>query len=245
MKLTRVTLATASSVLVLATLAACGSDPADQSTAQGTGPVATQDGPGGGQLPGASGKVAAISGRTAQVQNDMTGQVAVSWDGDTTFTREVDATLADVEVGSCVMVTSDDDAGATDVTATSVRILATCEAPSGMPTDRPSGMPTDRPSDGAVRGFGTAGEVTAVSSSGFTVSGRDDAEVGVTVTGDTTYTTTATGTSSAMAVGVCVSAQGDTDDTGALTASSINVSQPVHGDCTGGFMVRGAAGAAS
>ena len=114
MNLTRVTLATASSVLVLATLAACGSD--SGSTAAGGAPEGGQAGPGsqadgrpGGGMPGASGEVAAVSGTTAQVQSQASGQVAVSWTGDTTFTQQVDATLADVTVGSCVVVTSADD----------------------------------------------------------------------------------------------------------------------------------------
>ena len=248
MKHTRVTLATASSVLLLAALAACaGSDPADQSSAGG--PVTSQAGvgPGDGRFPGASGRVAAISGRTAQVQSDVSGQVAVSWNDDTTFTRQVDATRADVALGSCVMVTGDDGSDRTSVTAVSVRILDECVQPSGMPTDlpTPSDVPSDVPSDLArAGGFGTTGEVTAVSGDGFTVAGMGDEEVTVTVTGDTAYTTSASATASAVAVGACVAAEGDTDDTGALTATSISVSEPVDGACTGGLMMRGGPGAA-
>ncbi len=253
MNLTRVTLATASSVLVLATLAACGSDSTDSSSdsTQAAGGQAGQL-PGGqrGMRPGASGEVAAVSGSTAQVQSQDSGQVAVSWTDDTTFTQQVDATLADVTVGSCVMVTSADDIAAT------VRIMDASDdggcgfgggqrpegAPSGMPSDRPTDLP-----DGGRRGFGTVGEVTAVSGSGFTVSatqpGADDAtEVSVTVGDDTTYTTSAKAAAAAVKVGVCVNAQGDSDDTGAVTAASISVSQPVDGECTGGFGMGGMGG---
>lgn len=245
MKYTRVTLATASSVLLLATLAACGSDSADDPA-----PQTAAGGPVTGGFPGASGKVAAVTGKTAQVQSEMSGQVAVSWTDRTAFTQEVDAALSDVSVGSCVLVTGDDGSDQTSVTAVSVRIMDKCTqrpdgAPSGMPTDRPTDMPTDMPSDmPRQRGFGTIGEVTAVSGDGFTVSGRNDEDVTVTVTGDTTYTTTAKASASAVAVGVCVTAQGDTDDTGSLTASTISVSKPVDGACTGGFMMRGGPGAA-
>lgn len=286
MKLTRVTLATASSVLVLATLAACGGDSGDGTATEGAGPVTTQgNGPGGGsgtgfQMPGASGEVAAVSGKTAQVQNDQTGQVAVSWNADTSFTQEVDGSLSDIEVGTCVVVTTDDagsgDDGSgdateppTEVTAASVRILPAagddgCSmrpdgGSSGMPTDRPSDLPSDQPSDvpsnmpsggpgggpGRTGGLGTVGEVSAVSGSGFTVSsdGDDAADVTVTVTGDTTYTKTAKATAAAVTTGVCVTARGDSDDTGAVTATSISVSEPVDGECTGGFAFGGRGGA--
>jgi hypothetical protein len=265
MNLTRVTLATASSVLLLATLAACGGDSTDNASdnTQAGGQAGQLPGGQGGQggmRPGASGEVAAVSGSTAQVQSQASGQVAVSWTGDTTFTQQVDATLADVAVGSCVMVTSADDD-----TAESVRIMEVADdggcgfgggggqrpegAPSGMPSDLPSDLPSDRPSDlpGGGRGFGTVGEVTAVSGTGFTVSatqpGADDAtDVGVTVGDDTTYTTNAKAAASAVKVGVCVNAQGDSDDTGAVTATSISVSQPVDGECTGGFGMGGMGG---
>jgi hypothetical protein len=58
-------------------------------------------------MPGANGKVAAVTDSTAQVQG-MDGQVAVTWTGSTTFTKDVSATLADVEVGDCVLVGSTD-----------------------------------------------------------------------------------------------------------------------------------------
>jgi hypothetical protein len=268
MKLTRVTLATASSVLLLATLAACGGSSDDTATDSTGAQDATQEGPGGqfggdGQLPGASGEVAAVSGRTAQVQSDISGQVAVSWTSSTTFTRQVDGSLDDVQVGSCVMVTSADaDTGGatsqpTEVTAATVRVVDTSngdgcgfsgpgdrQAPSGAPSDPPSDGPSDPPSDasggpggGRPGGFGTFGEVTAVSGDGFTVS-VDDTDVTVTVSGDTTYTTTAKASADAVKVGACVSARGDTDDTGALTATSISVSEKVDGQCTGGFVGR-------
>jgi hypothetical protein len=87
---------------------------------------------------------------------------------------------------------------------------------------------------------GAVGEVTAVSASGFTVAsvepGSDDATpVTVTVDDGTTYTATAKGAASDVKVGVCVVANGTTDDTGAVTARTIAVSQPRDGQC-GGFM---------
>jgi hypothetical protein len=295
MNLTRLTLATASSVLLVATLAACGSDSSDGGADTGTstqqeGAPNADGGMAGGAFPGASGEVAAVSGSTAQVQSQQSGQVAVTWTKDTTFTAQVDAALEDVTVGSCVTVTSADDTAsgdatepATEVTAATVRVTEATddgcgfgggggggampgggERPEGMPTDMPSDMPTDLPSDmpsdmpsgapGGMRsgGFGTAGEVTAVSADGFTVSattpGSDETtEVTVTVDGATTYTTTAAAKASAVTVGACVTARGDSDDTGAVTADTISVSQPVDGECTGGFAMgmRGQGGGAA
>ena len=246
----------------------CGSKDANGSGTpdQGTkgGPQTSQDGPAG-QFPGASGKVAAVAGRTAQVQG-MQGQVAVSWTASTSFTKEVSAALADVEVGSCVAVSSADQATSgsatppTAVTAGTVRITQPVDGscgPSrgpGAGTDSgpqlggtpPSGAPSGGPRP-QVRAIGGAvGEVTAVAATGFTVSsqvpGSDDrTTVTVTVGGGTTYTRTAAGAASDVKVGVCVQAQGTTDDTGAVTAKTIAVSTPRDGEC-GGF-VRMSAGA--
>ena len=185
--------------VLLAGAAACGSSkggvsPTGSST---SGPRTSQQGAG--PLPGAAGRVAAVSGSTAQVQSQQDGQVAVSWTSTTKFTQEVAARAADVEVGDCVLVTpsrtaasSPDDSGATDdtqVTAGSVRITATggtctpqLRGPGGgsggpslngsPPSGAPSGEPPGAPpgSTGRVRGsFGALGKVTAVSGSGFTV----------------------------------------------------------------------------
>ncbi len=258
MNLSRMTLATASSVLVLATLAACGAggDTAtDQTQAAAAGQQPNGAPDGAGPVPGATGKIAAISAKTLQVQNDQTGQVAVTWTAKTAITQQVDATLADVTEGVCVAVTSD---GATTdgqpVAATSVRITeATDQGCSGgmqfgggpgggqRPAGMPSGMPTDRPSDMPARmGGGTFGEVTAVSATGFTVSSTRPGDttataVEVAVSADTTYTTNADADESALKVGRCVTATGDTDGTGAVTADRISVSDAADGQCTGGF----------
>jgi hypothetical protein len=87
---------------------------------------------------------------------------------------------------------------------------------------------------------GAVGEVTAVSASGFTVAavqpGSDGTRsVTVTVTDRTTYSATVKGAASDVKVGVCVAANGTTDDTGAVTARTVAVSEPKDGQC-GGFV---------
>jgi hypothetical protein len=171
-----------------------------------------------------------------------------------------------VTVGSCVMVTSDqksaDAASATKVTAASVRVTKAtdgkCEVggpggggqpggtrPSDMPTDMPTDMPSDMPSGAprGQRGGFAVGEVTAVSGSGFTVAsslpgtdGSSTTKVAVTTSDVTTYTTTTTGSASDIKVGVCLTSRGKADDTGAITATTIAISQPVDSECGfGGF----------
>lgn len=256
MSISRHTLATATSVLLLAALAACGgsSDPeAADAGPEGSAPGAR--GGSAGTAPGAAGEVADVSGRTAQIQSPSGGQVAVTWDADTDFTEEVDAALTDVTIGSCVIVTAEDDVART------VRVTVpdddgscgfggpggpgTGERPDGAPTDLPApeDLPSDAP-DGAQRGFGTVGEVTAVGDAGLTLLARlpgeeDETEQEVAVDDDTTVVTTVAARADAVEVGRCVVAQGDTDDTGAVAATSISVSDPVDGDCLGGLMAPG------
>lgn len=85
--------------------------------------------------------------------------------------------------------------------------------------------------------------MTAISASGFTVTqtlpgasgSSDNAERKITTSSSTTWTRTAGVRPSALKVGRCVSAQGTTDDTGAVTATTISVTDKVGGACTGGF----------
>lgn len=270
MSFSRPVLVTATAVLLVATLVACGGGGDPDATDAGprdSGP-SIQAGPGG-QPPGASGEVADVSGRTAQVQSRSGGQVAVTWTAGTTFTEEVDATLADVAVGSCVMVTSTstgtDDSEAAEVTAASVRVTEPAddggcgfgaggpgggEPPTELPTEMPEGdLPSGAP-DGVRRGFGSVGEVTSLTADGFTVTsqrpGDEDAtEITVLVDGDTAYTATADAKASAVEVGRCVVARGESDETGAVTATAVAVSDPVDGECEGGFPMTGPGGGAA
>ncbi|MET3963042.1 hypothetical protein ABIE44_002976 [Marmoricola sp. OAE513] len=276
--------------VLLVGAAGCGSSDSGTPTGstQNEGAQTSQNGSGPtgqGQLPGADGKVAAVVDTTAQVQG-QNGQVAVTWNGSTTFTQQVEARLADVEVGTCVVVQSassaaDDSSEApTEAAATSVRIApkgadGTCAAGLGgggprlstnggqPPSGFPSGAPTDVPGGGnggpRMRAFGGAvGEVTAVSAGGFTVKSSvpqldgsapsagstpkvSETSVAVTVSSATTYTTTGKATAADVKVGSCLRAQGETDDTGAVTAKTIALSPAVDGECTSGFR-RGTAG---
>lgn len=127
------------------------------------------------------------------------------------------------------------------------------DLPDGMPTDMPSGgpggsMPDGAPTDLPEGGFGgsgvTAGLVTAVDGTTITVEqtvpGADDVTTTtVTVDDGTTYTTTVAADASALAVGRCVAAQGEADDSGKVAATSLTVSDAGDDGCSTGFARRG------
>ncbi|MGN6332938.1 MAG: hypothetical protein ACTHOD_15020 [Motilibacteraceae bacterium] len=124
-------------------------------------------------------------------------------------------------------------------------------APGTRPGGRGSGGFGGLGGFGGFGGFGASGTVTAVSADGFslqetrrgpgdgtgtTATAPTTSTVQVTTTPSTSWTQTVAATSSAAKVGVCAAAIGPADDTGAVTARSITISQPVDGSCTqGGF----------
>lgn len=107
------------------------------------------------------------------------------------------------------------------------------------------------PGGGQFRGIGGAfGTVTSVNAKGFVVESTRPAQgdtaaetmtVTVTVAGTTTYTTTAKGSAADVKVGQCLRADGEADDTGAVTATRIAITPPTDGEC-GGFLRRTAGG---
>jgi hypothetical protein len=91
----------------------------------------------------------------------------------------------------------------------------------------------------------TAAGFTVQSTAPFGASAGTTQTVEVTYSSSTTFTKVATATSSALAVGRCVTAVGDHDATGAVTATSIQVSDATNGRCMGGFGGRPGQGAAN
>lgn len=242
----RIRIAVATMTILLAT-SACGSEP-EEAVATDQQPTTQADAAAPRDFPGANGEIAAIDGRTLQVQSPMTGQVAVTWTDATTFTAQVAASAADLAVGSCVMVQGE---GEDTVAAASVRITpatdGSCEPSGGGPRvqldgdARPAAPPSGVP--GRVMMGGAFGRVSTVSDTGFTVETTMPGEESpttrqVTTSAATTWTTTRETDSAALAVGKCVVAQGDKDDTGAVTAKTVAVSDKVEGSCLGGMVRR-------
>ncbi|MDF1489227.1 DUF5666 domain-containing protein [Tessaracoccus caeni] len=117
--------------------------------------------------------------------------------------------------------------------------------PSDMPTDLPSGAPSDLPSGGPGGGMTggafLSGAVTAIDGETITVESTVPGEdtpltTTVAISTDITIATTSEASASDVATGLCASAQGETDDTGAVTASSVRLSEPVDGECSFGGM---------
>jgi len=160
---------------------------------------------------GVSGEIAYVSDGLLQVQNTES-QTAVSYTDDTLISAQVSGSLSDLEVGSCVFVTTDTE----DATiATMVTVTATSDgecgiagglggrAPGGTPGNAPGNgaAPDGPPADGAApdgdarttapeRGAPsgaaafTAGTVSAVDANSFTVAsiGQDDATTSTSLT---------------------------------------------------------------
>jgi hypothetical protein len=133
-------------------LAGCGGGGGSSTPAAAATPAPSATGgaqPGAaGRGPAASGEIAAVAGKTLQVQSSS-AQTAVTWSASTTFTKSVPATLAS---GDCVTVVGTPASGADALTATSVRVLSsggTCAPGQQGGTD---GTPRAFPSGGGRRG---------------------------------------------------------------------------------------------
>lgn len=258
--------------VALLLLAGCGAGSStSDSAATAPSPTATGSpnaagGPGGagrGRGPAAFGEIAAITGRTLQVQNTQS-QTAVTWSASTAFTQTVPATLA---VGDCVTATGTPGSGSA-LTATSVRVLSAggdCTlARNGGPgaanrTPRPRPSSSFSPPAGANggRNFATAfGKVTAVSGSTVTLSGRlltggrfrgagtpaarptatpTPEPVTVTLGASASVLRTVKATGADAKVGLCAVATGKADSTGTVAATAIGLSAKGPNGCTGGF----------
>ncbi len=233
----------------------------DPSTPASSSASASPAGPGNNDArqrgPAASGTVAAIAGNTMQVQNPQVGQVAVTWTSSTKFSHQVATTLAAVKAGDCItaMAPAGTSFTATSFTATSLVVtsgactIGTGPRPSGFPSGGPSGFPSGRPSgfpsgarpSGFPSGRGrfgavASGKVTSISGSTLTIAARQFNQTGtstktITVTPSTKITTEAATTASSVKVGKCVSAEGSADSTGAVTATRVQITDPVNGQC--------------
>jgi hypothetical protein len=264
MTIRRTTFTALTGAVLALTLAACGSSSGSGGTSAATPSQspAGANGQGGGRGgPAADGTIAAVASSSLEVQSPSAGQVTVNFSGSTTFTNRASASLADVTTGSCVLVTGTGQpitAQTVDVTAAS---STGCQLGGGgmRPQNGGGGTRPSWPAGAPRRGQGApggggraAGKVTAVSATGFTVQ-QDNPQTGattdvqVTVNGSTTYTKAESANASALKVGECVTANGQADSTGAVTATTIAISQAGPNGCTvaGGRQRAGANGGAN
>jgi hypothetical protein len=259
--------AAALAVAVCLSLTACG--PGTGQAAPQAGSSQDQSGQRGGQRPpGVSGKIADVSGRTLQVQGSS-GQTAVSYTSKTAITELIATTVKALAVGLCATVRSVETSSASPAATPTDRLSAasvtlsdatdgSCRAGfggtrrAGAPTARPSGAPSGRPSGAPApggRGFGATGNVTSVDGVTFVIQSDQPGAVGqaattkitITTTSATTWSRISRATAEAAVVGRCAFANGTTDDTGAMTATTLRISKPENGSCA--FALPGGPGA--
>ncbi len=248
----------AAAVVLLLTLTACGptASSSQGAPAQGGASQAPNgSGVGGQRQPGVTGKIAAVSGRTLQVQG-QSGQTAVTYTKKTALTQVTDTTAKALAVGMCATVRTAENASASpseQLTAESVILSDAsgdgCQGGFGggnRPAGAPSGAPSNRPStpSGTGRFGGASGKVLSVDGATFVVeSRRPDAsgqpaptKITVTTSADTTWSQVTRATAKMIAVGGCATALGKSDDTGAMTATSLRLSKAAKdGTCATGF----------
>jgi hypothetical protein len=108
---------------------------------------------------------------------------------------------------------------------------------SSVPTAAPAAASTPKPSSSAAAFPGVVGTAAAVSGSSMEVQNPTSGQVTVTFTGSTPVTDTVTATAKDVTVGSCVTVVGKPSTTGSsaksVTATSVTISAPVKGTCTG------------
>lgn len=90
-------------------------------------------------------------------------------------------------------------------------------------------------------GGGTAGQLVQINGSTLILS-TAAGDVSVDFTGSTTIVSTSTGSTADIVPGSCVVIAGQKDATGAVTATTVRLSQPVNGACTLGAQPGGTGG---
>jgi Domain of unknown function (DUF5666) len=212
-----------------------------------------QGGPGPDGRLGGFGTIATIDGSnlTIKDRNGTTTKVVTS--SDTSVTKSVTGSLADVKIGDTVMVVG--TGSATEIDATRVtddgKVSAEDDARGGpggfdrnggppngagqMPNGQP---PTGQGPNGQFRGPGsdgtsntaaTRGVVQSVGDRSFTISGLDGTEVKITMSDSTEVSVAKKATVADLAVGDTVMVRGEESD-GTITATSIR-----EGALRGGF----------
>ncbi|MGH9059506.1 MAG: DUF5666 domain-containing protein [Acidimicrobiales bacterium] len=197
-----------------------------------------------------------------QVQNPRSGEVTVSWTSSTAFSKRVTASAANLTAGACVAVIGSTSAG--QLTANSVTIgqpsasgaCTSSRGGGGRPGGFRGGTPPNGsrgsrpPGSGSNLSFAT-GKVTSASATslvllGTTSSGprspgstssssAPSSSITVSLGSSTIYSETQSATSGQLAVGDCVTANGSSDSTGAITARSVAITSTGGQTCSTGF----------
>lgn len=246
-------------------LAGCAADtPTSSAPASTSAPRAQGAGGSGAGGGGVFGEIAAVNGSTLQVQS-QSAQTAVNVSASTTVLQTEKGSLSDVTVGSCVVASSFGGPGSSAAPSTSGAVTSVTISPATNGTctgfgggfggrgfgGGGGGTRTPRPTPTRTRTFTppVAGVVTAVSGDTITVtpsrtgSGSTSGPKTVTTASTTVFTVTSKVTSAALTVGRCAAVRGPADSSGAVTATSVTVSDPGANGCTQPFGRRPGGGA--
>lgn len=233
-RLARFAILTATGVTALS-LAACGSSntsspstsPSSPSTAVAS--PAPTSAPSSGPAPSngearVSGLIASVSGNAVQV-TQQSGNATVDFSGSTKVTESSPAALADVTVGSCVSIRSQEAGqGGQPTTAASVRVSPAVDGKCG-------------PANESGKRSAVQGSVASVAGNTINVTSTDASgnatQTAVTVGDKTKYRKQTAADTQAISAGKCLTAKGTQDGGGALQATTIDL-RPAHdGKCAG------------
>jgi Domain of unknown function (DUF5666) len=241
-----------------AVLAGCGSIGSSAGASGGAAAAKTSPSPGRAGLGnGVVGQVSQVASGKLTV-DDQSGSVTVTYDSSTSVLQSGSGTLTEAIPGTCVVATGTTDASGT-VTARTFQVQlnmgGNCTPPAGLGGGQGAGGGSPRPGRGSPSpGAGggppanfanVRGKLTNVSGSTMTVQPQTGNPVTVVVSSTTTVTRLVTSSSARLAVGECVSANGQRDSSGTVKARSILISAPGPNGCTraGGFGGGGRPGA--
>ncbi|HTW05880.1 MAG TPA: hypothetical protein VME46_00100 [Acidimicrobiales bacterium] len=226
----------------------------------------TTSGPPAAFRPAAFGKIATVSGNILEVQNSETGQTTVNVSSKTIITATVSVSESSVTKGACISATGTKGSGGS-VDATTVALFTATKGEctrggfgaggagggtfrfrGGTPPSRPSGT-VPRTAFKRPANFATAsGKVTSKSASKIGIQavtvtfskGKVTTKTGpktVNVSKSTKYSKSERVAAGSLKVGECVTATGSTNNIGAVSATTLIVTQPTSSGCPtfGGF----------
>ena len=233
-----------------AVLAGCGSIGQPAGASSGTAPKSSPS-PGRGAFANAvAGQVTQVGSGTLTVAQ-QSGSAKVTFDSTTSVLQSGTGSASEAVAGVCVVATGTTGAGGV-ITARTFQVQlnmnGNCTPPAGLGGGQGAGGgrgPRGSPSPGAGGGappanFGNVrGKLTAVNGSTLTVQPQTGNPVTVMLTSSTAVTRLVTSSTARLAVGECVTANGQKDSSGAVKARTILISPPgANGNCTfagGGF----------
>jgi len=231
-----------------AVLAGCGSI-GSTAGASTTNAARTSPSPGRGAFGnGVVGQVSQV-GSGKMTVDQQSGSVTVTYDSSTSVLQAGAGSITEAVPGTCVVATGTTDASGALTARTfqvQLNMNGNCTPPAGVGggqgpgagafSPRPGrGSPSPGPGGGPPANLAMVrGRLTNVSGSTLTVQPETGSPVTVMVSSSTTVTRLVTSSSARLAVGECVTANGQRDSSGTVKARSILISAPGPNGCTRG-----------